>query len=106
MSRALHTLGSVVDRGQAGIHVSLMLGDEFHANQHQYATTGNDAGAIKAIAAGPSSNSATHRLNRSRQPQKSWLPRHGGHFRRAWLSWVAPTFEPERPCQGSLPFWT
>ena len=43
----------IVDRDQAGIHVGLLLGDEFHPSQHRYATTGDAVAAIKAIAAAP-----------------------------------------------------
>ena len=43
----------IVDRDQAGIHVGLLLGDQFLTSQHRYATTGDAVGAIKAIAAAP-----------------------------------------------------
>ncbi len=43
----------LVDRDQAGINVSLMLGDRLHTSQYRYTTTSDTIGAIKTIAATP-----------------------------------------------------
>ena len=53
LTHARHDTTIIVDRDLAGIHVSLMLGDQIHLSQQRYATNGNAVAAIKAIAAAP-----------------------------------------------------
>ena len=50
----------IVDRDQDGIHVSLLLADQFLTSQHRYATTSHAVAAIKAIAAAPTVEPQRH----------------------------------------------
>lgn len=50
----------IVDRDHAGIHVSLLLADQFNTSLHRYATTGEAVAAIKAIATAPAVEPQRH----------------------------------------------